>query len=176
MSLIIPYTENLNKCKGAFIKPNGKILFTNGLHEEFSIEYCRGKDINQKDIDIFTSSSLNKEQLELFKMWLKDSNLVNRTCSDFLVLLLHFDKVETSKNKIITTTSNKPHIRFFNYYIMEWNIRYLNPLKLDKSNGTFIYDEYNYKYFQDEADRYLEEEISEIKEKVLLKDRHYYFK
>ena len=43
MSLIIPYKEKeLYNNEGAFIKPNGEIIYTYGLHEIFSKKYCNG--------------------------------------------------------------------------------------------------------------------------------------
>ena len=36
MSLIIPYEEKLYSKEGAFINPNGEIIFTFGGHEKFA--------------------------------------------------------------------------------------------------------------------------------------------
>lgn len=43
MSIIIPYKEKeLYDNEGAFIKPDGEIIYTYGLHESFSSKYCNG--------------------------------------------------------------------------------------------------------------------------------------
>ena len=45
MSLIIPYKEKeLYDNEGAFIKPDGEIIYTYGLHETFSGKYCNGEE------------------------------------------------------------------------------------------------------------------------------------
>ena len=42
MKSIIPYDENMIKNGGAFISPNGKIIFVHGKHEEVAYKLCNG--------------------------------------------------------------------------------------------------------------------------------------
>ena len=196
---VIPYKDKLYNSKGAFINQNGEFIFTNEGHESFASDFCKGKDYQflsslsdnhfeegkdkKYDIDPYKSSKLTKEQLELYKLWLNE-RLTNyksylklgKECSDFLVYLLGFDKVETVMRRAITTTSPTPHIRFYNYYLMDWYIDHQSPMKYNKDTGYFEYDEREDCFFKFKEDRKVESEINEIKSKVLLKDRHLFFK
>lgn len=207
MSLIIPYKEKeLYDNEGAFIKPDGEIIYTYGLHETFSSKYCNGqlydflnRCIYDKDdkmitewfeylkvhhnfkgtkeqIDEYSSSELTQEQLKLYKLWLDKYEFSRRNLlSDFMVYLLSFDKVETVMRETITTTNPNPHIRFFNYYLMDWDIFEQPPMKYNSNTGLFEYDEDNW-YLGKNEDKEAEEEIEEIKAKVLKKDRPLFFK
>ncbi len=201
MSEIIPYFDDLGPKKGAFIRPDGKILFIkDNKHEEFAELYCNGRDYSilsganfgppisagkyleaMKDlkdakdgVDIFRTSYLTKIQLERYKNWLKKHKTYVSYC-DFLVLVLAFDKIETKVNRLITTTAAEPHVRFYNYYLMDWEIRKQNPLVYVPQDDSFVRIQ-NEMFVTDPADREAEEEINEIKAKVLYKDRPIFFK
>lgn len=92
-----------------------------------------------------------------------------------MLYLLGFDKVETIRRRLISTTSLKPHIRFYNYYLMGWNIKRLLPMIVDEQNGLFTFDNSKI-WIEDPEDKRAEQEIKEIKSKVLLQDRHLYLK
>lgn len=180
MSLIIPYEDKLDTCNGAVIKPNGSIIYTYGEHESFAKNYCRGKDYSLltssmiEGVDIYSSSKLTKQQLELYKLWLRSEKFPSNI--DFMVYLLRFDKVGTLLGNAITTTNNKPHIRFYNYYLMDWYVDKLSPMRFNKKTGTF---EYNVEesYIQFDDDEEAAEEIKKIKSTVLCKkDRRAFFK
>ncbi len=180
MSLIIPYEDKLDTCNGAVIRPNGNIIYTYGEHENFAKDYCRGKDYSLltsstiDGVDIYSSSKLTKEQLELYKLWLQKTDFPSNI--DFMVYLLRFDKVGTFLGKAITTTNNKPHIRFYNYYLMDWYIDKLLPMRFNKETGTFEYSEEE-SYIQFEDDEEAAEEIKKIKSMVLYKnDRRAFFR
>ncbi len=207
MSLIIPYEEKLYSNEGAFIDPSGKIIFTHGQHLGFAMNHCLGSEYDylsrlkygnsydpnafedyrrehnyqgkQEDIDVYSSSQLTKEQLELFKLYWEywDDFDFSRLhdCSDFLVLLLHFDKVETVMRRCITTTNTQPHIRFYNYFLMDWYIKQLEPMRFNYKTNKFEWDE-NYDWIVSKEDQEAEEEIKDIKSRVLVKDRHLFFK
>ena len=205
MSLIIPYKEKeLYDNEGAFIKPDGEIIYTYGLHEKFSDKYCNGEEYEylsrlkygntydpnafeyykkehnyqgkQEDIDVFGSTKLTSEQLKLYKLWLDEYEFSRRNLlSDFMVYLLSFDKVETVMRETITTTNPNPHIRFFNYYLMDWFSINQPPMKYNSKTGLFEYD-YNNLYLGNSEDKEAEDEIKEIKARVLKKDRHLFFK
>ena len=80
MSLIIPYKEKeLYDNEGAFIKPDGEIVYTYGLHESFSREYCDGQLFKYllKCIDpssIFASSSDCGTLADWFEVLKRDYN------------------------------------------------------------------------------------------------------
>ena len=182
MSLIIPYNEYINS-KGAFITLNGNFLTIQSNHENFAHDFCNGKDYNnllkqKKDnpnIDIYKSSMLTKEQLQLYKLWLKKYKYSkdNNLC-DFLVYLLAFDKVETILEKAITTTSLEPHIRFYNYYLMNWHIDIQKPLHFNEKTKEF--EHINISNWLSYKDKETETEINEIKQSVVIRDRHLFFK
>ena len=202
MSAIIPYYEDLG-VTGAFISPDGEILrLKNNEHEEFAEEYCNGHDykfytgarvgppapilkdlmaekevLNAKEgIDIFRSSQLTKSQLAKYKWWLEHYEPKQKGHHvDFLVYLLAYDKVERIVHDVITTTAAEPHVRFFNYYLMDWKINVEKRLIYDYHKDEYRFVEGKY-LVTDDADREAEEEIEEIKAKVLVKDRHYFFK
>ena len=112
MSKIILYDDTLEFGKTAFITPKDEIIITDVKHEIFAQNYCEG--------DI---SKLTKEELILYKYWLEQNDFNKaRRCSDFLVDVLGFDKIVKNVGKTITTTTALPHIRFYNYYLMDWNI------------------------------------------------------
>lgn len=205
MSIIVPYSDKLYDNEGAFIKPNGEIVFTYGEHERFASNYCNGEEYSylsrlrygntydpnafeeykkehnyqgkQEDIDVFSSTKLTKEQLELYKLWLEDYDFSRwYDLSDFLVLLLSFDKIETVMRRCITTTNEQPHIRFYNYYLMDWYIKHLTPMKYNRQTNRFEHDEKEDWLIRYNEDRKVAEEIDDIKAKVLKKDRHLFFK
>lgn len=212
MNIIIPYEENLYDNEGAFIHPNGEIIFTYGAHERFARNYCNGKYFDElidlqskgyseehekykeecfqeyikihnlswksrKDIDIYNSTELTREQLELYKLWLEKYEFAKRNLfSDFMVYLLQFDKVETVMRRKITTTNPQPHIRFYNYYLMDWYIEEEPPMKFNENTGLFEWDEDNYWVIRNKGDREAELEINEIKANVLKRDRMLFFK
>jgi len=93
-----------------------------------------------------------------------------------MVYILGFDKVETIIKKTITTACQYPHIRFYNYYLMDWDIECHTAIKFNEENGLFEYDK-KYEYLiSSSEDRYYKNEIEDIKTSVLKKDRPYFFK
>jgi len=183
MSLIIPYDDKFDRGDGAFISPSNEIILTHGEHERFAGKYCSGIDYlfsrrsSTKNGDPFSLSKLTKEQLELYKLWLEKKECNKRKMhSDFMVFVLGFDKVETIMRRAITTTSNIPHIRFYNYYLMDWYIDKHTPMKYNPEIGLFEYDEPKDWMIKYSEDRKFEYEINEIKQKVLIKDRPLFFK
>lgn len=206
MNLIVPYEEKeLYNCEGAFIKPDGEIIYIiYGCHESFSMEYCNGLEYsyllrlrsgdthdsnafedykkehnfqgNKEDIDVFSSTKLTKEQLELYKLW-KDKYEFSRKnlISDFMVYILQFDKLETMRRTTITTTNPNRHIRFFNYYLMDWNIDYESPMKYNRTTEQFEFDNEK-NYLSSSEDREAEEKIRKIKSTVKKRQRHLFFK
>ena len=169
MSFIIPYKEKeLINNEGAFIKPSGEIIFTFGGHERYAYDYCYGTS--------YSSTKLTKEQQELFEQWLDRYEFSKRNLySDFMVHLLLFDKIETVMRETITTTNPSPHIRFFNYYLMDWNIIEQPQIKYNSDTGLFEYD-INNSYLRNSEDREAENEINDIKAKVLKKERPLFFR
>ena len=205
MSIIIPYEEKLSKSEGVFIDPSGKFIFSRGDHIEFATDYCLGEEYDyltmlkdddelnpaafesykvehnyqgkREDIDVYSSSQLPKEQLELFKLYWDEGVDVPgvRNASDFLVIVLHHDKVENILKKRIATTNPNPHVRFFNYYLMDWNIKVLDSVRFNYNTYEFELDE-TPRWVTSDEDKEAEEVIKNIKSKTLLKDRPLFFR
>ena len=166
MSKIILYDEILETGKTAFITPNDKIIITDEKHEIYAQNYCEG-NINK----------LTKDELILYKYWLEQNDFNKRKmCSDFLVDVLGFDKILKAKRKSITTTTLEPHVRFYNYYLMDWYIDIRDRLVYNEKTGIFEPIEKEDWFIRYNEDRKMEEEINEIKAKVKLKDRHHFLK
>ena len=201
MSIILPYDERLEQSGCAYITPYGDILQFKGKHEPFAKNYCLGPDYDfltgakigpiqsnivfslAKDeygkqlqsIDVFSTSKLCVKDLEKLKVWLDNHN-GNNTYSDFLVYALSFDKVERKVNKLITSTAVDPHIRFFNYYLMEWRIENPNDtILLNANSPEFEFQQSNFE-FRSNDDVDAEQEILEITSRVPLTKRPLYFK
>ena len=203
MSIIIPYDKTLGYEQGALITPEGKILYVGKNHEDYARRYCNGIDYEPataahiatksrrllleykilktaKDIKenphYFSSSQLSKEELERYRLWLSTMDTYsNEEALDFLVLVLAFDKVETNVHNIITTTSAIPHIRFYNYYLMNWQILVHDRMVYDPEQNKYVYSSMNQR-FTPTADRDAEEEILEIKKTIDIDNRPYFFK
>ena len=166
MSRILLYNDTLELGNPAFITPNDKIIIINEKHEVFAQKYCDG-NINKLTI----------EELILYKYWLEQKGFNRKEMSsDFLVSVLGFDKVLTLMKKAIATTSLEPHIRFYNYYLMDWYIDITNRMVYNEKTGTFEEVQRQDWVLRYNEDRKVEEEINKIKSKVKLKDRTYFFK
>lgn len=202
MSKIIPYNDKVGYSDGGFISPNGEIILVNH-HEIYANEYCYGKDYDflrqikynrscydfedfkkdynftgsREDIDVFASSKLTKEQLILLKKWLeKRERLTKGILSDFMTYVLKFDKIETVKRTAITTTSDEPYTRFYNYYLMDWKIDSYRPaIIFNQTTGCFEFAKRDY-IVMNHDEREIKSELDEIKANVLRKDRHHFFK
>ena len=99
-----------------------------------------------------------------------------KMCSDFLVDVLGFDKILTNMRKSITTTTLEPHMRFYNYYLMDWYIDIRKRSVFNEEKGIFEFIEPDISSIKYIEERRLEDEIKDIKSKVKLKDRHYFLK
>jgi len=176
MSTIIPYDEKLGE--GAFITPKNEIKMVYDCHESFAYNFCceNYKYLNELKFNNEDTcfNKLSKEQLKLCKLWLEKYDGSN-SYSDFLVFVLGFDKIQTVMNKSITTTSFFPHIKYYNYYLMDWYVEQLTPMKYNNETGLFEPKNQGM-FFGYSTDRDAEEEINEIKSKVLKSDRPYFFK
>ncbi len=206
MNKIIPYDENLNKSNGAIISVDGDIHYIQNSHEIYAKNYCNGKDYNKlryikncssdllfdefqdsysfhgerKDINEWSGSQLTSKQLELYKKWLKKYSRYYKDSSslDFMILFLEFDKVESMKKHMITTSSKIPHIRFYNYYLMDWEIVQLPKVIYHEDSSTFEFLDNRLidLYHSSSNDSEALEEIQEIKKKVKKSNIPYFFK
>lgn len=180
MSLILPFDENIYENGSAFVKPDGSLLYTFGTHESFAYNYCCGEDYlllkDNKDVDEYGTSMLTPEQLALFKLWIeKYTFFKNNMYADFMVSVLGFDKIEVSRQEAITTTCANPHVRFFNYYLMDWRV-YESPL-LAYNSSTDTFEEQKKSLFAKTSEEMeYEKELDEIKSRVLIKYRPLFFK
>ena len=157
----IPYKELDNNMQ-CFIRQDGKFFNVEKSHEEFAKYYC--------------NNYLSKKEKELFELWLSKYNTNNLDIyGDFLVKVLSYDKISTRIKNQIVTTSFTPHIRFYNYYLMNYNITVQNKLIYDQNKEMFYI--YNNLYrFNSFLDYEYKEEIDKIKSKTLIKDRHNFYK
>ena len=178
MALTVEYNDKLTK-NGAFIKPDGNfLLLKDNNHELFAQNYCIGHTLQKNEIiKDFSNTQLNETQIYLFRQWLNKVyyNENNKyTILDFYVLCLRFDKAEKIVRHTITTSSTTPHIRFYNYYLMDYIINCKNPLQFDPTTNVFFEQPNMLQYSYE--DREAEEEIKEIVSRVRKPDRHLYFK
>ena len=188
MNTIIPYDKELFENEGAWISPDGKIIYFESIHEKYAEDFLFGNNKNIYDyIDTPRHKSINykqytgnltKKQFEIFKLWVKycDDNRYSLygMNSDFLLYILGYDKVETVMRRCITTTSEQPHIRFYNYYLLDYIVSVHSKQKFDREKGMFISDNHN--LIPNESDMEAEKEIKEIKSKVLIQERSLFLK
>lgn len=134
----------------------------------------------REDIDIYESSKLSKEDLQLYKLWVEHNEErgigYRYMYSDFIVFILGWDKLETVMRSCFTTTCNEPYTRFYNYFLMDWYIDHQTKKKYDNQKKTFIWDEKEDWYIKDQANKKAEEEINQIKKEVPFHERHLFFK
>lgn len=189
MDKILPYHENIYIKKGTFIQPDGRFISFDMLHEEFFKLYCLGNDysslfhlyqenpslyqkklmnycrILNKDpsLGYFITSSLSKDQISIYEAWdrLYPSNHI-----EFMIQVMGWDKVESLSYRNITTSSMNPHIRFFNYYLMDWDITQLERFYYDENDDKFYKQEIHEFSLQNKNDILYEEKILDIKNKV----------
>lgn len=156
MESIIKYDESI---KNAFITLSNEIKVVDN-HLEYAIEYC---------------SHLTSSDLILYKNWITLAKKYNNNMDlDFIVLVLSFDKLHTNISNNITTTSFQPHIKYYNYYLMDYYIDLRNKLIYD--NGVFKEVNREDYIIKTEQDREVEDEINDIKRKVKKEDRIYFMR
>ena len=167
MSVIIPYDESLLD-NGAFISPSGKIYRVKNDHESFCEEFLSNLNEN------FGNDVIKHQQLhQMIETYYKSSP--RKSLTDFMVLVLDFDKVEIQLKKTITTSSRQPHIRLYNYYLMDWNINVYEKLYYNERTHKYecIYP-YPIEFDPEDYDAY--NEIEDIKKRTLIKERDLFFK
>ncbi len=160
-NIIIPFKDEFDIEYGNFIDPKGEFVETYDSHEGFARE--------------FINSELPKDISLLFKKW---DDLYFYNAAGFLVQVLDWDKIESSPINTITTSSSEPHKRFYNYYLMDWNIVVLPKMKYDQEQDLFvpIIRDFNQILLNHEEDKH-EEEIQHIKTlKKDLTSRKLFFK
>ena len=175
MSFIVPYENTIVTSDGAFITPNNKIILVDS-HEIFSYEYCNGPNSFLLGNSDMSKSKLTKEQLELYKLWLKSTKNPKSIHSDFMIYVLGFDKIQTIMKRTIITTTNHPYIKYYNYYLMDWRIEQMRKKRYNKEIGNFEFETFNEWINTCDKDREIKEELDEIKSKILKKDRTPYLK
>ncbi len=189
MSIIIPYDEELIYGNGGYISLNGEISYCPNprAHEEIARFICCGpfnekrfvKSLNKKELnyDIY-NGKLNRYQFEIFKIWMEEHYKNNISfygaCSDFLLHVIGYDKTETVNNGAITTCNDNPHVRLFNYYLLDHLILHLPRKIYNQELGIFETEKYI--YTPSDEDIEMEKEIKEIKQKVPIKERKLFLK
>lgn len=110
---------------------------------------------------------------------LKYYRLGNRSFVDVLVMFIGFDKIERVVKNTITTSRLNINEVFFNYLIMEYNIKQIPKYVFDKEmnifeNMSINIDEFSYVNMSSKEKEYAKE-IELIKKKVPLAERKTYF-
>lgn len=206
MSSSIPYDEKFFKDCGAMISPNGNVQSIYTLHEVFARNYCNGEDYDylryikylssegdfyhfknnyqfygtRKDIDEWCHSKLKEEELKQYQLWMNQYQHYFKSSSalDYMIFVLGYDKIESILTHTITTTHNLPHIRFYNYYLMDWDIQILSKAHFNSKKNLFEFGNDNLidLYHSISLDSEAEEEIQSIKSKVKKKDLPKFFR
>lgn len=204
MSLILPYKKEILRGNGCFIKPNCEIMYLSHTHERAAYDYCKGPDysylcrlrsdldnkhINEifesykefvgytgkrEDIDIYSSSKLSEGELRLFKLW-ESKEYNSHQYSDFMILVLGWDKLNTLRRVVFTTTCDDYYTRFYNYLLMECDIDHQTRKIYYEQTQNFEWDG-RYYYINRKKDRKVEEEIKKIRSEVPINERHLFFR
>ena len=197
MSRILPYQEKICLNGGSFITPYGTIIPAYGKHEKIAKNYCEGEMIEKPESGLeflypkpllYRESQLTHQQVQDLMLWRRvNSNEYDEFWSDFLVFCLGFDKAGMNKEKVsddeqyidiptITSASNTPHIRFYNYYLMDWRIDIL-PKEIYHPETDQFRVENKLGYLDNYADMEAADEIEHVKQFVKKKeDRPLFFK
>ena len=161
MNVIIPY-KKIEKNTQSFIRPDGKFLYVEKSHEEFAKYYCE--------------NYLRGKEIDIYEKWLEICNPTKKEIyADFLIKTLSYDKINTKIINQIVTSSLLPHIRFYNYYLMDYKITIFQKIIYDQIKQDFIERE-NLYVLNSFLDEETEEEIENIKSKTLVLDRYNYLK
>lgn len=198
--MVVPYNFSLEDSDGAWISPSGNIIKTYNTHEGFAKNYCLGNNYeylckikyklsenkfnrwrlqsnffgNREDINEFMGSRLTIEELELLKKWIKEFQYCGHVYSDFLLSYLQFSKAQIITEKTITTTESSPYIKFWNYYLMNWDIDQIPRICYNSFNDRF--DILDGSFFENKDNEYAKKELDEIKLKVKKSERPNYFR
>ena len=169
MPVVIPYVGSKFYDNGdGLISPNGEIFYTKDASEFWASDYLYGPNwFNDNDSE-FQSSKLTKEELELFKIWLDEYYFTHQRAmlTEFLVYFLDFDQVISRSYSSIITTSDIPHIRLYNYYLMKWNIVTKLPKHYNPQTNrleAYVREGFNDRHIEDMKAL---QEIEEIKRDV----------
>ena len=147
MGIIVPYKDDFAIEYGNYIDSKGDFVESYDSHEGFA------RKIIPYDFSY--------EIAQLLENW---DDIFFYNAAGFLVQILGWDKIESYPLNTITTSSNEPHKRLYNFYLMDWNIEVLPKLKYDKERGLFVPIEHDNSQvlLNHEEDKY-EEEIQHIK-------------
>ena len=192
----IPYYHFLEEYKYCFISPEGTVLFNNEKHNDLAKYYCLGNPLNKlpnefgnkkisdilnniyanNDESIFYSKMISPKEHQLFSLWMNSKDSGHKEFyADFLVFVLGYDKVESVIQKSITTSSLTPHVRLYNYYLMDWNVYPCPKLIYNEKDNAFDYSN-STSYLYNSKDFEAAEEIEDIKAHTHIKDRHLFLK
>lgn len=132
---------------------------------------------DKDDINLFLSSALTEEEVKLFLKYREEFEFERSDyCSDFMVEVFGIDKVSTVSNYQISTIKKQPHIYYFNYIIMGFDIDICCPMNFNTENDRFQYETATVSYKEKLQDDEYKDEANEIIRKEPVKDRHLFFK
>lgn len=129
------------------------------LFEIFKINY---------DYEKF-KDNYGKSEIEYYKL------LFSQIADDFLVQFMNFDKIETSMSKTITTSKLNVNETFYNYLLMDYNIKVLPKIVYNKEMKKFEEIIPN-KFIEIGSDAEALEEIESIKKYCKKDERHKFIK
>ena len=162
MSKSIPYISDIEILSGAFVTLKNEIILVHGKHNDAAQEICQRK--------------LSKTDSRMFELWKESNkNLGIKREEDFLIYVALYDKIERVIKRRITTASQTPYEKYFNYCLMDWNISRARPLIYNQETKQFeeLHDGWEYAEYED---REAKKEIDDIKENVPYEDRYLFFK
>lgn len=157
--MILNYYNIYNK-EGGFIDRNGNLLRLGSLIHE---AYARDE-----------ISNLSIKEQDLYSKWIDfyyEGNLITSPlsfASDFLTMVLGYDKIETNLYHVISTSNSNPYERFYNYILMDYSI-YLLPKYIYIDNSFVKLDNKIY-------DTYVLDEVNSIKKLVPYSERYLFRK
>lgn len=152
-------------------------ILQNEASERFN-DYVKKHNLSWRsidDIDPYISSPLSENEKILLNKWLETRHGKD-AYSDFLLQVLGIDKIHTITSLYIFTTSSCPYIKYFNYYLMGFEISEQYPMKYNEVSGKFAFYDEDCLSFLKEKNLQYKEDASELRSKILIKDRHLFFR
>ena len=155
MDIMLPYNNDLYNSYGAFILPNNDIEVLHVKHEVYAKEYVHDR--------------LTDKEKELYKLWnryFKD-HYSNEFNVDFMFYILGIDKLQISYGKRnIDTTTFLPHMKYYEYYLRNWDINIYPKMIFNSESCSFVYAPKDENWtIREWKDRTYADEIDEIRYK-----------
>lgn len=82
---------------------------------------------------------------------------------------------ETVKPRLISSTYNNTNERYYNYLLMDWEVKKFPRYKYNEETGLFLLENNN-NFYESENEEVLEEEIKSIKKSYAKEERYQFFR